>query len=934
MPPSASTFYLPLRNGDQVKVNDHVYCSPSFAVRDGTPYSVARIMEFLPAQGTPTFDKGGKRNEPFTRVRVAWYYRPSDVSDRPVADSRLLLAAIYSEVCDINQLRAKCHVIHRDKITDLAGWKKRPDRFYFQRLFDPWIRKEFEVISATTVRNLPANIRDVLISRYEYVVAEKEVVPDLTDTLRHCDTCEQWCSPPETVQCDRCKKFFHMGCVNPPLLAKPSRGYGWTCAPCSRKHEEEVDSHEVRHPTPIAPKPKTNAPAPRGRGRPRKDRTLAEKEENMEIKHFKMWPFRYFGLYTVAEDTLDPDDLIFPRTATRVGPKYQSSVPLAPGLERSPELEERGGDSTIEVLGLVQDMSPAEVDTFELCKNTLTKDKTLKANVDWLTEVTFRFTDAWLAKRDLTTVNMKSPMRLEKWKKSETRYTDKDWNVLEIAAFEDAMLIHGAELRPVRDQVGTRPMPEVVRFYAHWKNSKLGEENIRIRAARSGGRDDAVRFTSPALSIDEGSIVRELTRGNNSCGACRTRESDVWWKAPKGLPTNILCDNCGISWRKYADLNVRPVREEALAKAKSGDKREGTPLHGPASKRAKTTPSVTSTPPPSGPVPATTQLRCLACQKQGPAGKVLRCRQCQFRVHAGVCGVVVDQSTVESWICELCSNEKTLEASLIPDCILCPRVRRDPKKKLLYPPPDSFLRACKPTEGQTWVHVVCTVFIPEVMYSDARRLRLVEGVSTIPQYRWSNKCTLCDHDGGAVVKCAECPAEFHVSCAWRHGHKFGFELQPVKASRRDSTTIVEFKDHSGCMVPLIICKGHIGHRRELHEICETNEFGETALQIYCQNYKQVPTAHTHGLLRKARRLDNILGGSDGTSTPSSDADTPPSGPEFRCYRCRSEFSPFFHPVSPANGKAVAHPDAKSWMCHRCFVEARENQVVTNGTAST
>jgi hypothetical protein len=100
----------------------------------------------------------------------------------------------------------------------------------------------------------------------------------------------------ETVQCDRCKKFFHMVCVNPPLSSKPSRGYGWTCAPCSREHEEEVDSQQImRHQTPLSSKPKSNAPAPRGRGRPRKDRMQAEKEENMEIKHFKMWPFRYFG---------------------------------------------------------------------------------------------------------------------------------------------------------------------------------------------------------------------------------------------------------------------------------------------------------------------------------------------------------------------------------------------------------------------------------------------------------------------------------------------------------------------------------------------------------------------------------------------------------------------------------------------------------------
>ncbi|EDR14493.1 uncharacterized protein LACBIDRAFT_244290 [Laccaria bicolor S238N-H82] len=287
------SFPVYLKNGDQVKVNDHVYCSPSWDTRDGTPYSVARIMQFLPPADAPKGEEG--KNYLYTRVRLAWYYRPSDVSDRPVADSRLLLAAIYSEVCDINQLRAKCHVVHRDKISDLSGWKKRPDRFYFNRLFDPYIKKEFEVIPSQNVRNLPDSIRDVLISRYEYVVAEKEVIPDLTDHVRLCDSCQGWCPSPDTVQCDRCKRYFHMRCVQPPLMAKPSRGYGWTCAPCSRKHEQEVDSHEIRHPTPVPPKPKSNLPAPRGRGRPRKDRSLAEKQENLPVKHFNLWPFRYFG---------------------------------------------------------------------------------------------------------------------------------------------------------------------------------------------------------------------------------------------------------------------------------------------------------------------------------------------------------------------------------------------------------------------------------------------------------------------------------------------------------------------------------------------------------------------------------------------------------------------------------------------------------------
>lgn len=42
---------------------------------------------------------------------------------------------------------------------------------------------------------VPANIKDTLTQRYQYVVAEKEVVPDLVDAIRICDTCDEWCSP-------------------------------------------------------------------------------------------------------------------------------------------------------------------------------------------------------------------------------------------------------------------------------------------------------------------------------------------------------------------------------------------------------------------------------------------------------------------------------------------------------------------------------------------------------------------------------------------------------------------------------------------------------------------------------------------------------------------------------------------------------------------
>jgi hypothetical protein len=77
----------------------------------------------------------------------------------------------------------------------------------------------------------------------------------------------------------------------------------------------------------------------------------------------------------------DPDDLIFPRTTTRVGPKYQAHIPAKdsprdpgkysggyfypfyPFFFRSPshetplDIQERGGEATVEVLSLVHDMS-------------------------------------------------------------------------------------------------------------------------------------------------------------------------------------------------------------------------------------------------------------------------------------------------------------------------------------------------------------------------------------------------------------------------------------------------------------------------------------------------------------------------------------------------------------------------------------------------
>ena len=145
--------------------------------------------------------------------------------------------------------------------------------------------------------------------------------------------------------------------------------------------------------------------------------------------------------------------------------------------------------------------------------------------------------------------------------------------------------------------------------------------------------------------------------------------------------------------------------------------------------------------------------------------------------------------------------------------------------------------------------------------------------------------------------------------------------------------------------------------------------------MYCKNYKQAPIQETHGLLRKAMRLDKILeqqaqqqpppaprtnGAGGPTLVTSLDGTTafadlngaangggpahlnglaPPLDgvqqvPDPHCFRCHTEYSPFFHEVPLTNGaapvtngagkgKGVGAGKARSWLCHKCYAETRK-----------
>jgi hypothetical protein len=143
------------------------------------------------------------------------------------------------------------------------------------------------------------------------------------------------------------------------------------------------------------------------------------------------------------------------------------------------------------------------------------------------------------------------------------------------------------------------------------------------------------------------------------------------------------------------------------------------------------------------------------------------------------------------------------------------------------------------------------------------------------------------------------------------------------------------------MHPLVCCKEHNAYRHEIYNLCDTNEIGEvrsswrhpylveinqicqTALQHYCRLYKQEKVAQAHALLRKARRLDLILGvRSESAVMPITEDPA-----DRRCHECQTQFAPAFYEISPPSTPFIPQGEATAWLCHRCHFATLQPPVV-------
>ena len=138
-------------------------------------------MEFIPSNKESD-------SAPIESLRVNWYYRPRDIG-RQVADTRVVFASMHSDTCPLASLRGKCQIRHPSEIEDFESFRKQRDSFWFDKMFDRYIHRYYEVVPTSKVINVPGNVKKVLDERWKFVLVEIGKGKELTSEVKTCKRC-------------------------------------------------------------------------------------------------------------------------------------------------------------------------------------------------------------------------------------------------------------------------------------------------------------------------------------------------------------------------------------------------------------------------------------------------------------------------------------------------------------------------------------------------------------------------------------------------------------------------------------------------------------------------------------------------------------------------------------------------------------------------
>ncbi|KAH3666027.1 hypothetical protein OGAPHI_004216 [Ogataea philodendri] len=343
---------LILKNGTKIKKGDFIYmvCEPP-----GEPFYIAMVKGFARKE-----KDNATKNPKNYNFEVCWFYRPRDLNRRS-ADTRVLFASLHMDECPIQSFRGFATVKHKSEIENLDAYRMLPNSFYFDKFYDRYMVKMYDVLPTKKLTNLPANYYKALNKRFEYVFFEIGRGQDLLADPKTCEKCLQWAASSDSVQCLKCEKIYHLLCLDPPITNKPKRGFAWFCAACNKDLEEKMSENRAhmlhsslpsqiaasikeedsddseassKLPTPVETDSRSQSTQPSDletstQTMPRYEelaiRFLETDKENSFKKRRDMeeWPYRYLGVHAKLEDALDLQDRPYPRAVSRLGSKHQ-----------------------------------------------------------------------------------------------------------------------------------------------------------------------------------------------------------------------------------------------------------------------------------------------------------------------------------------------------------------------------------------------------------------------------------------------------------------------------------------------------------------------------------------------------------------------------------------------------------------------------------
>ncbi|GAA5860030.1 hypothetical protein JCM1840_001847 [Sporobolomyces johnsonii] len=913
-------------DGKALVPNDHVFVSPPWDDRDGEPYLIARVLEILqpskPALDAASSSSATSSAYPSTselRVRVAYYFRTRDITNRYVADHRLIVATMHADAVPASYIRGTCLVKHREHIEELDVYKRQKDTFYWHQLYDRYLHRYFDGVPTYKIRNAPAEVIKHLVGNFEFVLCEVGTAVELCDESRGCFTCSKWAASPESVTCARCSRVFHLTCLDPPLPAKPKAGYGWSCAPCSKAHEEEVEGYME---TGVGPPPvrkaaegpaKSATPAAsasgaggsKGKGKARE----VQPQANPDPHDWRMthgWPFRYFGMHTNAYGVLDPHDSLYPRASTRLGNKFQCNVPewdpvrgeqILPegprnyfqpkrsrgstpvgrgengkgkGKKQLVEAIPRGEEEAIQVI-----WRPTDRFDDETLQELFTEAKKLRsytsAGVDVLNRAILL-----LQSNDGDVPATIAALR----KVTQTQLGHAVWTEDEKKKLADGAAQWHNDIEEIARTIKTKKMADVVKKYYISIGHKLPEDELEQpeeRAAattRSNRRSTGKKATRAAVreeaatdDDDRGSVCgppsTAAQKRNRFCAICEETQSTKWYHCPDNIselevkPSPlVMCESCGIRWRHYG-AQYPPTADE-LKPLPASKKKQVAAEENKKKEVVKVVPKEPTPPPPPPPKPVIPQKPCLLCKRYEPKRELYQCDQCTLSAHTSCYGIAQGVPQ-ENWLCDLCERDKRRKRLMLhPHCVLCP-----PPKDVDTAAPLTALDCLKPTELNNYVHLLCAVWHQELRLGDPSMLATVESLSLVPQKRVEEKCFICKVDKvGATIKCEDCSKHFHVACAWTSGYKFAFEIQAIKTKKKPKDVIIsKFKEEEGVVTPCVWCPDHhFTHaERKTYDLGARDQASKlTVLQMYTRTTKGVKIPEQPPRLRQAKRLDAIV----------------------------------------------------------------------------